>query len=333
MSARCAEYRHLENRHGIDFELLRLLIDSYLASIGQSRASANTWSELERLAGFRGESACEVVGALVAEYLKAEVMLPPLAWAQKFWLTEHDSLEELEIVLDYFTLPSHLREPSVDNTLGEKSVFLKMARSNPAKFRRACELVLLGQQDRLEKKAVARAEFRAHLPSYAQSEITGSIAELINLIYFHQGCFSDFRVRKIFELLFENYYRSPAKTSTSIATAVRRRDELCRESLAWGGLTFLTHVRYLAFQVTSEEEAKEVIEFACRNGDIMEEESESLKSGTALDARRARIQSALGNFEDFRKAFLPLWKSQRCQLAWKEFHKKAGDPWDLAIKY
>jgi len=139
------------------------------------------------------------------------------------------------------------------------------------------------------------------------------------------GTFGDFTHR--------NLRSDSVRFDLAVYRAIEDRELAVRTSVSGGKEPILSRVAFLVPDVETFIEANKILNIACRYGESELFSELDAKGRDIPERRREFLISIVERSTEFRKFFLPLWYSRRCQEAAPEFSKGEGQSWDKALKY
>lgn len=138
----------------------------------------------------------------------------------------------------------------------------------------------------------------------------------------------------VVDFLFDIYRVSAENLTKKIEKAKQARDREFQKAKEHSEVSFLiTRLKYLLFDAESAKSANEIFNQICRFSDSQYWQSLIVGQVDSVSLRKQKIPELLETPEVFDRVVLELGYSKRAATARFEFSKKAGSPWDKAIKY
>ncbi len=182
--------------------------------------------------------------------------------------------------------------------------------------------------------ALDREAFISYFYVSSQKLFRLSFNEVLLLVVNQKNVF-EIRTRGyIVDFLFDFYSVSVENLMKKIEEAKKARDREFQQAKEDSEVKFLiTRLKYLLFDAESAKSASKIFDLICTYGDSQFWESLIVGQVDSVSLRKRKILELIETPEVFDRVILELGYSRRVAEATSEFSKKAGSPWDKAIKY
>ena len=209
-------------------------------------------------------------------------------------------------------------------------LFTEKLQSTLSEIEASIEAAELLVKERIDQ----REKFIDYLHSNSLKEYGLSISEVVLLGLLHPKIFEIPPGGLIVDYLHKIYLRSTPEFGIKLHEAKRLRDENFKkaEKASMHDLLVLK-LKYLLFEAQSEKLANQAFVLICRFGDSETWNSVRKNEIDSLEVRLFEIPKFLEEPDVFNKIIREMADSPRARIAFKEFSKRAGSPWDVALKY